>query len=149
MRDKPPSQMTFEEAFKLFSKGITPNGAYWDHVKGYHKASSEHPENVLLLTYENMTTDTTDNVKRLAKFLGFPFTEEEEVEGVVQDIVKLCTFESLSEVNKHGNLRYDMPNDAFFREGKVGDWKNHLTDDMSRILDKITEEKFYGLNISF
>ncbi|KAK9050192.1 hypothetical protein SSX86_030838 [Deinandra increscens subsp. villosa] len=34
LRDQSRDQMTFEEAFDMFSKGITPNGPYWDHVKG-------------------------------------------------------------------------------------------------------------------
>ncbi|KAJ0782603.1 putative quercetin-3-sulfate 4'-sulfotransferase [Helianthus annuus] len=147
LRDKSRGLLTFEETFELFSKGIMPTGPYWDHVKGYHKASLEHPGKVLLLTYEDMKIDTVNNVKRLARYLGYPITEEEEAEGAVEGIVKLCSFENLSEVNKHGNLREDIPNDAFFREGKVGDWTNHLTDEMSSILDEITKEKFYGLDI--
>ncbi|KAJ0610997.1 putative quercetin-3-sulfate 4'-sulfotransferase [Helianthus annuus] len=149
LRNKSCGQMTLEEAFKLFSNGTSPNGPYWDHVKGYYKASLEHPENVLLLTYEDMTIDTTNNVKRLAKFLGCPFTEEEEAEDAVQGIITLCSFENLSEINKHGNLHVDMPNNLFFREGKVGDWRNHLTNDMSHVLDEITKEKFHDLGISF
>ncbi|KAC9826157.1 hypothetical protein E3N88_45205 [Mikania micrantha] len=143
LRDKSRGLMTIAEAFDLFSKGVMPTGPYWDHVKGYHKA-----ENVFFLTYEDLKKDTVNNVKRLAKFVGHPFTEEEEADGAVQGIIRLCSFESLREVNKHGYLRDDIPNDAFFREGKVGDWTNHLTDEMSRILDEITEEKFYGLDIS-
>ncbi|KAJ0791929.1 putative Sulfotransferase domain, P-loop containing nucleoside triphosphate hydrolase [Helianthus annuus] len=149
LRDKSRGLLTFEETFELFSKGIMPTGPYWDHVKGYHKASLEHPEKVLFLTYEDMKIDTVNNVKRLARYLGYPFTEEEEAEGAVEGIVKLCSFENLSEVNKHGNLREDIPNDTFFREGKVGDWTNHLTDEMSSILDDINKEKFYGLDITW
>ncbi|KAI7754875.1 hypothetical protein M8C21_025134 [Ambrosia artemisiifolia] len=149
LSNKSSGLMTFEEAFKMFSKGIMPNGPYWDHVKGYRKVSLEHPKNVLFLTYEEMSTNTTNIVKRLAEFLGYPFTEEEEAKGVVQEIVMLCGFDNLSEVNKHGNIREGIPNSVFFREGKVGDWKNHLTDEMSLVLDEITKEKFHGLDISF
>ncbi|KAI7751273.1 hypothetical protein M8C21_010622 [Ambrosia artemisiifolia] len=148
-RDKSCDLTTLEETFELFSKGIMFSGPYWDHVKGYHKVSLNNPENVLFLTYEDLTRDTVNNVKRLAKFMDCPFTEEEEAKGVVQEIVQLCSFENLSKVNKHGNLSKRVPNESFFREGKVGGWVNHLTDEMSRILDEITEEKFYGLNISF
>ncbi|KAK9056414.1 hypothetical protein SSX86_023775 [Deinandra increscens subsp. villosa] len=149
LREKSCDVMTFEETFELFSRGVMPTGPYWDHVKGYHKVSVDHPDNVLFLTYEDMKKDTTNNVKRLAEFLGYPFTKKEEAEGAVQGIVELCSFQSLSEVNKHGNLRENIPNHAFFREGKVGDWTNHLTDEMSRVLDEITKEKFYGLDISW
>ncbi|KAJ9537352.1 hypothetical protein OSB04_030085 [Centaurea solstitialis] len=141
--------MTIEEAFGMFSRGVNPYGPYWDHVKAYYKASLEHPTRILFLTYENMKLDTVRNVKRLAEFLGFPFTEEEKTKGAVEEIVSLCSFENLSEVNKHGDFRSGVPNNIFFREGKVGDWRNHLTTEMGEILDQITKEKFNGLDISF
>ncbi|XP_071689694.1 cytosolic sulfotransferase 13-like [Rutidosis leptorrhynchoides] len=141
--------VTIEEVFELFSKGITLCGPYWDHVKSYYKASLEHPTRILFLTYENMLSDTENNVKHLAEFLGYPFTMEEEANRVVQQIVKLCSFEKLSEVNKHGKIREGLDNKIFFREGKVGDFRNYLTSDKIEMLDRITEEEFHGLNISF
>ncbi|KVH91371.1 cytosolic sulfotransferase 13-like [Cynara cardunculus var. scolymus] len=149
LRGKARGLMTIEEMFHMFSKGVNPYGPYWDHVKAYYKVSLEHPTRVLFLTYENMKVDTVNNVKRLAEFLGFPFTEEENAKGVVEEIVSLCSFENLSEVNKHGNFLEGVPNNIFFREGKVGNWSNHLTTEMSQTLDQITNEKFNGLDISF
>nr|XP_043609630.1 cytosolic sulfotransferase 15-like [Erigeron canadensis] len=73
--------LTIEEGFEMFKKGVIPNGPYWDHVKGYYKASIEQPTRIMFLTYEDMKSDTTENVKRLAKFLGYPFTEEEKANG--------------------------------------------------------------------
>ncbi|KAJ0809064.1 putative aromatic desulfoglucosinolate sulfotransferase [Helianthus annuus] len=119
LRDKSRGLLTFEETFELFSKGIMPTGPYWDHVKGDLQGTWATP------------------------------SREEEAKGAVEGIVKLCSFENLSEVNMHGNIREDIPNDAFFREGKVGEWTNHLTDEMSSILDEITKEKFYGLDITW
>ncbi|KAI3667357.1 hypothetical protein L6452_42413 [Arctium lappa] len=149
LRDDSLGPITFEEAFKMFCEGVTPSGPYWDHVKGYYKARLEHPTRILYLTYENMSADTANNVKHLAEFLGYPFTKEEEAAGIVEEVVKMCSFENLREVNKHGNIRAGIPKPAFFREGKVGDWNNHLSDEMSQILDQITKEKFHGLDISF
>ncbi|KAL7600735.1 hypothetical protein Lser_V15G26273 [Lactuca serriola] len=149
LRDKSLAQMRFEEAFEMFSNGLIPGGPYWDHVKGYYKAAIERPSKILFLTYEDMQKDSVNNVKRLAEFMGYPFTEEEEIKGVVQEIVALCSFENMREVNKHGILAEGVRNDVFFREGKTGDWTNHLTNEMSQILDQITKEKFDGLDISF
>ncbi|KAI7757354.1 hypothetical protein M8C21_014168, partial [Ambrosia artemisiifolia] len=141
--------LKLEDAFEKFSKGIGSCYPYWDHVKGYYKASLEHPTRILFLTYENMKMDTANNVKRLADFIGYPFTKEEEDNGVVQEIVSLCSFKSLSDVNKHGKIVSGVPSHAFFREGEVEDWKKHLTKEMTHILDEITKEKFHGLDISF
>jgi len=149
MRDKSRAPMTIDEMFEVYSKGLMPYGPYWDHVKEYYNASSEHPTRILFLTYEGMKKDTANEVKRLAEFLGYPFNEEEEDKGVVDEIVRLCSFENLKEVNKHGDFRKGIPNDTFFREGKVGEWSNDLTNEMSLILDDITKAKFHGLDISF
>ncbi|KAK1427095.1 hypothetical protein QVD17_15778 [Tagetes erecta] len=149
VRDKSLDRITLEEGFEMFCKGVSPCGPYWDHVKGYYKASLKHPTRILFLTYENMKRDTRSNVKRLADFLGCPFTEEEEAKGVVEEIVSLCSFKRLSDRNKHGTIREGLPNEVFFREGKVGDWSNHLTKEMGQILDEITTQKFRGLDITF
>jgi len=148
LRDKSLGEMTFEEAFEMFRKGMIPFGSYWDHVKGYYEASLDRPSEILFLTYEDMQKDAVNNVKRLAEFLGYPFTKDEEEEGEVHQIVKLCSFDSLKEVSKHGVIA-GHSTDIFFRNGTIGDWANHLTNEMSQILDQITKEKFAGLEISF
>ncbi|KAL7618942.1 hypothetical protein Lser_V15G03545 [Lactuca serriola] len=149
LKDKSRTPMTIGEMLDVYAKGFMPYGPYWDHVIEYYKASSEDPTKVLFLTYEDMKIDTASKVKRLAEFLGHPFTEEEVANGVVEEIVRLCSLEKLKEVNKNGDLLTGIPNASFFREGKVGGWSNYLTKEMSQILDDITREKFQGLDISF
>ena len=42
------------------------------------------------------------HVKRLAEFMGYGFTDEEEKNGVVEKVVNICSFETLKnlEANK-------------------------------------------------
>nr|GMD38976.1 flavonol sulfotransferase-like [Ipomoea batatas] len=98
------SPISLQEAFHRFSRGVSPFGPYWDHVAAYYKASVQFPNKVLFLRYEDLKTDTVVHVKKLAAFLGQPFSEEEENEGTVQKIIDLCGFEKLRnlEVNKDG-----------------------------------------------
>ncbi|XP_059635462.1 flavonol 3-sulfotransferase-like [Cornus florida] len=137
----------------IFCKRVNHFGSYWDHVLGYWNANSEFPGKVLILTYEDMKKDTFSCVKRLAEFLGQPFSSEEERDGVVEEIVKLCSFEHLSnlEVNKTGMLQFTansaIQNNVFFRKGEVGDWRNHLTDEMAARLNQISEDKFGGTGL--
>nr|CAN75260.1 hypothetical protein VITISV_041143 [Vitis vinifera] len=144
-----------EAALDMFCKGISQYGPYWDHVLGYWKASLECPERVLFLKYEDLKSDTLHYIKTLADFMGCPFSLEEESEGVVQKIMNLCSFETLSnlKVNKTGMHRSTTPlatkNDVYFRKGNVGDWKNHLTDEMVHRVDQITEQKFSGTGLMF
>ncbi|KDO65653.1 hypothetical protein CISIN_1g039804mg, partial [Citrus sinensis] len=81
-----------------------------------------------------------------AEFLSQPFTSEEEEAGVVQEIVKLRSFENMSnlEVTKSriNRVNIEIKNDVYFRQGKVGAWKNHLTAEMLQCLDQIVQQKF-------
>ncbi|KAJ8752337.1 hypothetical protein K2173_003973 [Erythroxylum novogranatense] len=140
--------LPLEEAFEMYCKGIINYGPCWDHVLGYWRASLEFPERILILKFEELKKDTTFYVKKLAEFIGYPFTKEET--GVVQKIIDLCDFENLSnlEVNKNGEHRsgsgVNIKNNAFFRNGKVGDWENYLTAEMAARLNQIMEEKLKG-----
>ncbi|KAL6312219.1 hypothetical protein AAG906_020294 [Vitis piasezkii] len=126
---------------KLFTciaiqKMVLGYGPYWDHVIGYWKARLEWPHRVLLLRYEDLQTEPIVHVKTLAEFM---WTKK--------------AFENLSnlEVNKIGTLAASptrvRANDVYFRRGKAGDWKNHLTTEMVECLDRITKEKFEGTRV--
>ncbi|KAI5660064.1 hypothetical protein M9H77_28857 [Catharanthus roseus] len=139
----------FEKEFDQFCQGKSSYGSFWDHVLGFWKASLENSEKVLFLKYEDMKKDNNlFYVRRLAEFMNQPFSEEEEDKGVPQKIMELCSFGNLSglEVNKTGKHRADtglgINNNAYFRKGEIGDWKNHLTREMAEAMDRISEEKF-------
>ncbi|KAM7460492.1 hypothetical protein LguiB_030070 [Lonicera macranthoides] len=146
--------LSLEESFLLFSKGVSPYGPFWDHVLGYWKASLELPRKVFFLKFEDMKNEPFVWLKRLAEFLGFPFSVNEEQEGVVEEIVNLCSFDNLSnlEVNKNGiqstGTQMVIENSIYFRQGMAGDWKNHLSTEMAEHLDRITEQKFKGTGLT-
>nr|GMD35771.1 flavonol sulfotransferase-like [Ipomoea batatas] len=110
MRPKESSSISLQEAFNQFSSGASPFGPYWDHVTGYYKASIQFPNKVFFVRYQDLKTETVFHVKRLAEFVGWPFSEEEENDGVVHKITDLCSFEKLSnlEVNKNGSLSRNL-----------------------------------------
>ncbi|WOG83528.1 hypothetical protein DCAR_0102704 [Daucus carota subsp. sativus] len=140
------SPISLENAFNLFCRGVSISGPIWDHILGYWKESVERPDKVLFMRYEEMTDEPHAQLRRLAHFIGKPFSQEEENSGLLDQIIKLCSFDGLSklEVNKTGNWISNVRNDSFFRSGVVGDWKNYLTAEMASKLDQITEEKFHG-----
>ncbi|XP_059639498.1 cytosolic sulfotransferase 16-like [Cornus florida] len=151
LRLKEQPVLSIEEAFDQFCRGVSPYGPFWDHVLGYWRASVECPDRVLFLKYEDMKSEPFVIAKRLAEFLGHPFSSEEESEGVVGKIVELCSFENMSnlEVNKIGSYNegapVTIPNSTFFRQGKVGDSKNYLTSEMIKRMDQITNDKLKDL----
>ncbi|KAK9011291.1 hypothetical protein V6N11_044143 [Hibiscus sabdariffa] len=150
-KDLPP--IALEEAFDSFCKGASHYGPFWDHVLGYWKASLESPKKVLFLKYEDVKKQPSDCVRKVAEFLEVPFSPEEESKEIVEEIVKLCSFENMSnqEVNKNATRNSGRPisNSDFFRKGEVGDWVNHLSPQMAEALDQITEQKLQGTGFNF
>ncbi|GKA69829.1 flavonol 3-sulfotransferase-like protein [Tanacetum coccineum] len=148
MEDSP-----FEEAFDEFCRGISYFGPYWDHILGYWKAYLENPGTILFLKYEDLKTDPTSNVKRLADFIGYPFSIEETKAGVVENIINMCSFENLSnlEVNKSGTHHLIdttvVENRLYFRKAKDGDWKNYFTDEMKERIDELVDQKLIGTGL--
>ncbi|XP_058766300.1 cytosolic sulfotransferase 12-like [Vicia villosa] len=151
IRAKSSGTLLLEDAFESFCKGVSPFGPFWEHVLGYWKKSLESSEKVMFLKYEEIKMKPEFYLKEIAKFLECPFSKEEESKGMVDDILNLCSFEKLSnlEVNKTGKTSYEIENKSFFRLGQVGDWKNLLTTKMIERINTITEMKFVKHGLSF
>uniref|UniRef100_A0A453QFX3 Sulfotransferase n=1 Tax=Aegilops tauschii subsp. strangulata TaxID=200361 RepID=A0A453QFX3_AEGTS len=140
--------ISLQEVFETVCDGTCFAGPVWDHILGYWRVSNAEPNRVLFLTYEQMRQDPVDKVRKLAQFLGRPFSDTEEEAGAVAEIVELCSLEHLKnlEANKKGSqgVFLKFPYDSYFRKGVVGDWVNHLTPEMAKCLDAIFEENFKG-----
>ncbi|XP_054782906.1 cytosolic sulfotransferase 12-like [Prosopis cineraria] len=140
-----------EETFEGFCEGRIPFGPFWNHILGYYKQSLERPNKVMFLPYEELKIEPVRILKNLAEFIRHGFTKEEEDGNVINDIVKLCCFENLSnlEVNKIGKLLTGEENSIYFRRGDVGDGENFLTSDMIEKLNFITQEKLEKNGLNF
>ncbi|XP_047057978.1 cytosolic sulfotransferase 8-like, partial [Lolium rigidum] len=141
--------LSVEAAAGFFCDGVSPFGPYWDHVLGYWHAHLAHPEQVLFFRYEEMSRDPAAHVRRLAEFVGCQFSVEEEEDGVVDAIVKLCSFENMTglEATKGGKTELAfgaVENSSFFRRGVVADWVNHLSPETAGRIDAVTEARFRG-----
>nr|CAB3483473.1 unnamed protein product [Digitaria exilis] len=136
--------------FEFFCEGFSIFGPIWEHCLGYWKQSMVEPDRILFLKYNDMMADLIKHVKMLAEFLQVPFSKEEESAGVVEEVVRLCSFKNLKSlpVNSSGvgDRIGDLPmqNSAFFRSAKVGDWRDHLTEEMAKKLDSIIVDKLKG-----
>ncbi|KAL7106085.1 hypothetical protein ACP275_07G089000 [Erythranthe tilingii] len=136
---KDATPLELDEAFDMFCKGIHIMGPFSEHVLGYWNAHLENPRKVLFLNYDDLKEDVTFNVMKIAEFLGCPFSPEEEEQGAVEEITKLCIFENLKKLEKG----------SYFRKGEVGDWTNYLTPAMAERMDKLMQEKFNGSGLVF
>lgn len=73
---------------------------------------------------------------------------------MIGKVVKFCSFEHLKnlEVNKTSSRRvgsgFELENQFYFRRGEIGDWANHLTEEMKERIDRITQDKFKGSGLT-
>ncbi|KMT20768.1 hypothetical protein BVRB_1g007350 isoform B [Beta vulgaris subsp. vulgaris] len=139
----------FEDFFEDFCDGKVLYGPFFEHVIGFWNLSLERPDKVLFLKYEDLKEDPTTHLKRLAEFIGMPFSSEEESEGVIKQIVELCSIKNMKEVNKSGVINKFFEKKSYFRKGEVGDWTNYFTPAMVERMNKLMEEKLEGTDLSF
>ncbi|KAK6914290.1 Sulfotransferase domain [Dillenia turbinata] len=150
-RPKDLEPLSLEYCFDKFCTGTCGYGPFWDHFLGFWNESLKNPNKVLFLMYEDMKMDNKLQMKRLADFLGYPFSENEEKEGVIEKISKFCSFEGMRDLqpNNSGDKvaeRFDVA--SYFRKGEVGDWMNYLTPSMADRLKKVVEEKLRGSGLN-
>ncbi|XP_060215853.1 cytosolic sulfotransferase 15-like [Lycium barbarum] len=131
--------------------GQVPNGPFWNHVLDYWKECIKKPHKVHFLMYEEIKKQPKIQLKRLAEFLECPFSIEEENCELVDEILRMWSFENLSnlEVNINGKLSTGPENKLFFRKGEVEDWKNYFTIEMSEKLNHVIEQTFQGSGLKF
>ncbi|XP_040948625.1 cytosolic sulfotransferase 14 [Gossypium hirsutum] len=142
-----------EDCFEMFCRGEESYGPFWDHALGYWNMSVEKPSNILFMRYEELKEDSVAQTKRLAEFLRFPFSLEEEKTGVVNQIIDFCSFNNLKdlEVNKTGKMpRSIIPSlIPSHRSGKVGDYINHLSPTAVERLSNVLKEKLSESSLTF
>lgn len=153
LRGEALEPLSIEEGFDMYCRGAMGFGPYWDHMLGYWHESLRIPHKVLFLKYEEVKANVGFHLKKLAEFLMCPFSSQEEEDGVVEEIAKLCSFEQMKEleVNKNGKgaIADGFENTNLFRKAEVGDWVNHLTPPMVERLTNIMEEKLAGSGLYF
>ncbi|KAG2238597.1 hypothetical protein Bca4012_023068 [Brassica carinata] len=149
--NKEEDRSILESMFESFCSGVCLFGPFWDQILSYWKASLENPKRVLFMRYDEVKADTRGQLKRLAEFLGCPFSEEEENSGAADEILEMCSLTNLSslEVNKKGKSINGIEYKNHFRKGIVGDWKNYLTPEMGKKIDMIMEEKLKDSGLKF
>ncbi|GFR69498.1 amine sulfotransferase [Elysia marginata] len=114
-------------------------GPWWQHVTEAWERKDD--ENILILFYEDLHKDLEKNVRIIAKFLEKQLTDKQ-----VETIVRHCSFLNMknnSAVNYDWLKKRNLANKDvnFMRKGQVGDWKNHLSEDIVRRLDEMVASK--------
>ncbi|CAN0896881.1 Cytosolic sulfotransferase 5 [Linum grandiflorum] len=139
-----------ERAVESFCNGEMYFGPFYEHVLEYWQESKRSPDKVMFIKYEDLHRDPKQHVRKLASFIGRPFGDGDAEEEEVEKVIWRSSFDRLKDldVNNKDDVEEGfklwaplLKNNCFFRRGKVGDWRNHLTAEMAERIDKLTRMK--------
>jgi len=103
-------------------------GSWSVHVKSWTE-QTELPVHVV--RYEDMVNETYKTFEKAVQFIGLNKPEKK-----IKNALKSSDFSVLSEQESKGGFKEKMiKSKSFFRQGKIGDWRNHLSkSEMNKII---------------
>ena len=154
-----PEYIEMNEFFRHFMNGIIPYNHFWDFYIAWMNYAMQHldPNNVLWLQYEDIVNNKRDAIVRICRFLGVDKIVDkkevgsEEKERMLREIEEHTSFQTMKEATLKGQGGTSLPGvfckKAFFRKGKVGGWREHLTAEQSEEVDLVTRTLFHGIPV--
>jgi len=138
-RGGPRGILPFNRFFEICMNGGSPSGCWWMHNFFW---SDAFKRNILcknlLLVFEEMLANPAETILKLAKFLDVADSLTKEK---LKFVLRESSFSKMKRDSKLLKWRYDKKfSSKFFRSGKVGRWKERLTQEQSRRIDERTKE---------
>jgi hypothetical protein len=121
-----------DPAFMIRSPGLTIPQRLNDwsgHVRSW---TEQRDVPVHVIRYEDLHADAAAVLREALDFLGALFDCEEEAQEVINRAVHHSDFARLQQQERERGFREqrngaEPTSEQFFRRGRVGDWRNHLT----------------------
>lgn len=136
----------FATFWDYFENNLTPWSPYFAHLKEAW-ALKNHP-NLLFMFYEEMTYDFPKAIRKVAKFLGKAYTDEQ--------FDKLAQYLHITNCRNNPMVNYSelkacgiIKADNFVRKGGCGGWKDMFTPEISAKADKWIEENLRDTDLRF
>ena len=121
----------------FIAENAAKNGRFFEHVAEWLEQKSN--DSIYFLTYEDLSEDFEKAVTGIAKFLGLNISAEK-----MNSLKEKSSFEVMKKDDKTNfnwlNGISKDPNADFMRKGKVGDWKNHLSEEQSKKIEDMANE---------
>ena len=164
-----PFNGDFDLFFTLWTSGMASNDSYFNWHKEWYDAfmASKNNRNnindsinmnginskdfnIHWMYYEDVKINTRDEIIKLANFLGFrkqvydcngKNKSNYTYDDIIDNVVKKTSFEIKE---KYWNKRLENFISNFLRKGVIGDWKNHLNENQSKIIDYLIDIHFYN-----
>jgi len=86
-----PESITFEEFAQAIFAGLSHSGGIWSHFVDWIKAAQQFPDQILIVAFEDLKKDLTQEIARISHFL-FPHDTTKDIRRAVE----LTTFEAMS-----------------------------------------------------
>ncbi|KAI4491865.1 hypothetical protein M0804_003257 [Polistes exclamans] len=139
---------SFEDFAELFMNENAPMGPFWNHVLPFWNARKQ--DNILFLKYEDLKKDQVEIIKKTTKFLDKTITNEQIIE--LSEHLKFSKMAAnpavnLEQILKQKGADENDPNAKFIRKGKVGDWKNYMSEDLSIKFDNWMKKHLEGTDL--
>ncbi|XP_014209624.1 sulfotransferase 1C4-like [Copidosoma floridanum] len=139
-------QGDFEKFWDYFQNDLISWGPYWKHLK--EAWAQRHNPNFLFLFYEEMTHDLLAATKKVAKFLGKSYKDEQYQE--VADHLRFSNLQKNRMVNlTKDNTKVLFKADNFIRQGKSGAWHKMFTPELREKANRWIEENLKNTDLKF
>jgi aryl sulfotransferase len=98
-------------------------GSWSEHIESW--LDNFPRERLLVIKYEDMVQKSLDTFSRIIEFIGIDYSKSQ-----IEKAIELSSFEKLQALEKNRPFSEKPPTSkSFFRKGKVGSWKDILTND--------------------
>ena len=111
------------------------HGLWEDHVDGYLSLYNQRP-NMLVVRFEDMVEDLAREIRRIARFIGVKCEE-----ALIAQVEEKSRF-SYMKRDATCNYSHHYKHDLFLRSGKVGTWREYLTEKQGLELKEIQRRIF-------
>lgn len=112
------SGWSFDAWSLLWLSGLVSFGSYFQWIKGWYNEYLENKDKMMLIFYEDLVSNPTQEILRIANFLDIDYNEE-----FINNIVHLSSFD----IMKEQSIRNEGSVASHLRKGVIGDWKEHFT----------------------
>lgn len=123
---------SFATFFECFIAGETDFGDYFDHLISWMAEGGQ--DNVLFLTYEDLTRDPPTLIRRIADFLGPELSAGVATKAALARVIDEVSLGSMRRDQQRWASARPEWAPAFVREGKVGAWRSVFTPSQARSL---------------
>tara|TARA_B100000963_G_scaffold338503_1_gene335419 strand:+ start:752 stop:1594 length:843 start_codon:yes stop_codon:yes gene_type:complete len=111
----------------------------------YNSWKNYNLSKILIIKYEDLIKKTFEKFYEIISYLN-KMEKIEINEKNISNSIELTKFENLQNLEKKYGFEEKTLSKTFFREGKIGSWKQELNKDLSKKIEKYFEKEMRELN---